>query len=310
MTTYRKRAIEIGLLLCGACLGAALAWSIAHYFQLKTGEAELYAYAGHMLSVGQQLAQETDEAVAKVLSGNLPFCSDAELNLMREFIFFSAHVKEMGRTRDGKLYCTTNSGRLAAPLKDFQPDLSVGNDRFIMRSPLIIAPQSKAMIVESRGVTVVLNPESYDFLNQPPMTFSGLLFDPASRRVLQGFGRPMPLTNAEVLAQQMIERDGVFYQPLCSKAYVVCVIAAEPRAAMLAADQGHMLAFLVGGALLGGSFALILILFYHRQRSLDRRLRRAVRQGQLSVVYQPIVDLRARAKSRPLKVIGGWLRKS
>src|SRR5208282_3074355 len=67
------------------------------------------------------------------------------------------------------------------------------------------------------------------------------------------------------------------------------------RAAMLAKGKTQALMLLIVGALLGACAALALILFYHRQRSFERRLRRAVRKGDLTVVYQPVVDLNTRA---------------
>ena len=49
--------------------------------------------------------------------------------------------------------------------------------------------------------------------------------------------------------------------------------------------------FLVGGALLGIALAWIAILYYHRQRSMERQLRRAIRKGALTIAYQPVVNL-------------------
>ena len=54
----------------------------------------------------------------------------------------------------------------------------------------------------------------------------------------------------------MVERDGIVYQPLCSKIYRVCAVAAEPRAALLAKGQAHALFHLIAGALLGAFVAL------------------------------------------------------
>jgi sensor c-di-GMP phosphodiesterase-like protein len=290
----RKYVLEAVLLLLGAGLGATLAWYIAYVFQLWSGQTELQNYAQRLLRTGISLAQETDIAVNTVLDDKLPFCSDQELALMRQFVFNATQVKDIGRTRNGKLYCTTGIGRIVPPYPTPAPNMVVRGIRFTVLAPIMISPQAKGFIVENGGVSVVLNPEAYKVLDEPPMLYSGFLYDPIGQRAMHVIGHDVPISSAEVVAQRLIERNGVFYQPVCAQAAVVCDIAIEPRAAMLAQDRVHVLAFVIGGSLLGGSFVLIFILFYHRQRSFERRLRRAIRRGKLQVAYQPIVDLGTR----------------
>jgi sensor c-di-GMP phosphodiesterase-like protein len=291
LAQLRKHVTELALLLAGAALGGIIAWGLARQFQLRAGIDGLRTYTLRLLHTGEALAGETDNAFSAVADSNLPFCSDQELNFMRAFVFNSMHVKEIGRTRNDVLYCTTGSGRLAVPLQTPQPDLTIGDVKFIIRSPLIIAPGTKGVIVEGSDATVVLNPAAYEFLNQPPEFFSGMFLDRDARRVYPAFGRPVPLSSPEVLSQGLILRDGIFYQPLCSQHFVICVVGAEPQAAIMTEDEGHFITFVGGGVLLGGSFALTAILYYHRQRSLERRLRRAIQYDVLTVAYQPIVDL-------------------
>lgn len=291
MARLRKHAVELALLLAGAALGGIVAWSLARQFQLRAGIDGLRDYTLRLLDTGEALAGETDNAFSAVTDANLPFCSDQELNFMRAFVFNSMHVKEIGRIRDNLLYCTTSSGRLEVPLQTPQPDLTMGATRFIIRSPLIIAPNTKGVIVESDDATVVLNPAAYEFLNQPPMFYSGMFLDRDAHKVYPAFGHRVPLSNLEIMSQGVILRDGIFYHSLCSKQFVICVVGAEPQAAIIARDEGHFLTFVAGGVLLGGSFALTAIFYYHRQRSLERRLRQAIQYDALTVAYQPIVDL-------------------
>jgi sensor c-di-GMP phosphodiesterase-like protein len=60
---------------------------------------------------------------------------------------------------------------------------------------------------------------------------------------------------------------------------------------MMAVDRLHFAGFLVCGGLLGGSGALSAILFFSRKRNFQRSLRRAIRKGEVTVAYQPIVEL-------------------
>jgi sensor c-di-GMP phosphodiesterase-like protein len=286
----------VALLLLGAGTGSALAALVEHNLQLTTGKEDLQRYAGHLLSDADAIARELRTADDAVLAAKLPFCSDQELAYMRRIVFYSATIKDIGRDRDGFLYCTTTMGRLASPLQVSAADANDQDVKFYALTPLAIAPDANGLVAELSGVSFAMNPQAFSNLyDDPPKVFTGLFFARESRRVFYALGHREPLSSAEVVAGQMVERDGVFYQPICSNIYRVCAVAAEPRAAMLAQGTVESLFHLMGGALLGACVALALILFYHRERSFERRLRRAVRKGELTVVYQPVVDLNTRA---------------
>jgi sensor c-di-GMP phosphodiesterase-like protein len=281
----------LAIVLAGAGLGVVCAWRAAHALKLRTGRYELRRYAEHLQQNADYLAVEVRTTLLAIESDKLPFCSDDELMYMRKIVYNSPYIKDIGRVRDRRLECTSTGGRVASPPEIDDPQIVTGDLHFIVNMPLFIAPSAKGIVVEYHGVSVVLNPESYNVLDQPPMLETGLIYDRSGKRVFHIFGHEEPLSNAEVLAQSMVERNGIFYQPLCSASYSLCVVASEPRAAMMARDGMHMAGFLAGGGLLGGFCSLSAILFFSRQRTFQRSLRRAIRRGEIEVVYQPIVDL-------------------
>ena len=286
----------VALLLLGAGIGTTLAALVAHNLELTTGKEELQQYASRALRNVEAIARELRSTHDAVLAARLPFCSDQELAFMRRIVFYSATIKDIGRDKNGFLYCTTTMGRLASPLPVSQPDANDEDVKFYALTPLAIAPDASGLVAELGGVSFAANPKAFlNTFDEPPMIFTGLFFARDSRRTFYAIGHHEPLSSAEVVAEQMVERDGIVYQPLCSKIYRVCAVAAEPRAALLAKGQAHRLVPSHRGALLGAFVALALILFYYRQRSFERRLRRAIRKGELTVVYQPVVDLNTRA---------------
>jgi sensor c-di-GMP phosphodiesterase-like protein len=283
--------VQLALVLAGAGLGIALAWSAARALQLRASQAELARYAYYLQQNGDSLAGEVRTALDTIREDKLPFCSDQELAYMRGIVYNSAHIKDIGRNRDGRLYCTTGIGRLSSP-PELQPSQIVTRGMHVFLDlPLLISPSARGFLVEDRGVSVVLNPDAYKALDQPPMMNTGLIYDRPGGRVYRVFGHEEPLSSAEVIAQRPIERGGVVYLPLCSATYSACIVASEQRGSMMAVDRMHLVGFLVGGGLLGGSCALSAILFFSRQRNFQRSLRRAIRKGEVTVAYQPIVDL-------------------
>lgn len=284
--------MRTALVLAGAGLGTVAAWSVAHLLELRAGQAELTRYAQHLQEKADTLALEVRTTLsATIPNDNLPFCSDQELAFMRRIVYDSPHLKDIGRNRGGRLECTAAIGRLAPP-QPMQPAKIVIRDmRIYINESLLLSPEAQGVIVEYHGASVVLNPYTYDVLDRPPMTETGLIYDRAGQRLYRVFGHEELLSNAEIIAGRPIERGGVVYQPLCSGLYSVCVVAAEPRANMTAGDRTHFLGFLIFGGLLGGFFSISLVLLFSRQRTFQRSLRRAIRKGKIGVVYQPIVDL-------------------
>ncbi len=276
-----------------------VAWFTAQAFQLRVGQEELRRYGVHVLGNAEGIAKEARAIAEAVDTDNLPFCSDQELAFLRRTVFYSLNMKELGRSKDGKLYCTTSQGRLAEPFQSHAvPDAVDGNVRFYAFTPLAIAPGAAGMVIANPDVSFAINPEAFkDRYDSPPMIYTVLFYARDSRRTFYALGHRQPLTDEEVMAQQMVERSSVFYQPLCSSTYRICVVVAEPRAAMLVLrnHKSQIALRMAIGAMLGGLIPLTLILFFSRQRTFARQLRRALRRGELSVAYQPIVDLDTRA---------------
>lgn len=287
-----KLAVHMTLLFCGACLGVLAGLTIARKIQLQTGRDELESYASRVLADGPHFVAESDRALKVVTEANLPFCSDQELALTRDYVYNSQHVKHIGRIKEGILYCTTGVGRLNPPTSmPAKPSISVNGINIYGLVRLVFSNKSKGLVVEHNGVSVVLNPDSYKSLDEPPMFSSGFLYDSRIALVVNVFGQAVPLTGPEVIAGRFIERDGFFLRPLCAPSELICVVAGERRDDILTRSQGFFRGFLIGGGVLGTALTLILILLNRRQHSLERQLRRAVRRGALTFVYQPIVDL-------------------
>jgi sensor c-di-GMP phosphodiesterase-like protein len=291
VSAIRRLLPEFGLLLCGISLGVGLAYMIAHAIRLQEGRTELKAYAQRLVAAGDELGVENTEAIAAVTQDNLPFCSDQEIAFMRDYVFHSPHIRDIGRTKGGMLYCLAGVGKLAQPKATTAPDIATGGLKLNLRAKSLISANTTGFVVEKFGVELVLNPDAIQKFEEPPKYFSGFLFDRQSQSMKQTFGPALPLSTDEIAAGEPIERNEILYQPLCSQSSMVCQVAAESREDVLAGGGYLFISYPIGGALLGIALAWIAILYYHRQRSMEQQLRRAIRKGALSIAYQPVVNL-------------------
>jgi sensor c-di-GMP phosphodiesterase-like protein len=284
-------ALRSGLVLCGCTLGILAAYSVSHIVQLEVGRIELQRYADRLLKIREQIVSEDSRAIAAVANDGLPFCSDEELTFMRDYAFRSQHIRVMGRTKDGFLYCSTTANRLAHPMKMPVPNVIVNDVKTYIQMPLLFSNKTIGQVFEKDGVTLVFNFDFFKTLEEPPMSYDNLLFDRQNHNMLSVIGTTMPLTVDEVVAGKFVSRNGSLYQPLCSSDGPNCIVATEPRNVVLARSRWFAFGGPIVGALLGGMFTLILIQFYKRGRSMENQLRRALRNNSLTVAYQPIVDL-------------------
>ena len=308
MNRLRQRTGHVALLLLGGAIGAVAALEAARILELRLAQEALRLYAEHNLHVGETSSVEAVNAATQFSNDGMGFCSDDEIVAMRRVVYDAAFVKDLGRERNGLLYCTSGIGRLKLPLPMPAPALayfSANRGTQVEIYPdhaLALAPNSHGIIVEMRGVTVVLNPALFASLDNPPMRVAGLIRDTQHEEFAYVFGRPAPLSTQEILAGHMLQRSGSYYQPLCSSAFGVCIVASETRADMVGVHRGYFIkfpatsiVFTIIGGLVGISVACCILLFIHRQRSFERRLRRAVRTHQIMCAYQPVVDLATHA---------------
>lgn len=262
MNTRRQRAVNTALLLLGGALGATVALQAARVLELRMAQEALLHYGQSILRVAQSSAVEAAAAVRQFSDDGMPFCSDGEIAAMRRFVYNAAFVRDVGRERGGLLYCTSGLGRLSKPPHMPAPVLSYFSDtqseqvQIIPDQSLALAPNSNGLLAVANGVSVVLNPALYASLDNPPMRATGMVKDARHQAVLLAFGHLDPLSSQEVLKQRMVLRDGIYYQPLCSTSYGVCIVASEARADMLA-RQSYYVSFPITTALFTAAGAIL-----------------------------------------------------
>ena len=290
-----KRSAFAGIVLLGIAAGLSVAYEIARVVQLREGRHQLQNYAGRTLLSGEKVADAMSDAIKTFSSSKAPFCSDEDIAAMRNYVYNAPDIGDLGRFKDGELDCTSGVGRAGMPMAIPKGDLVIDGVEIFQRRPLLISPKSVGFIVESNGVSVVINPDGYKRLDEPPMFYSGMLYDRRAGRLYPEFAHTVPLTAAQILAGKLLLAKGIFYLPVCSRRVPLCVVAAEPYGALMARSKTLFVDFLIGGSLLGAVLGLVMVQLLRGQRSMEKQLRRALRTGALTTVYQPIVDLQTGA---------------
>jgi sensor c-di-GMP phosphodiesterase-like protein len=299
-------AVYAAIVLGGVTIALLASYPIARALEIKNGRSALASYANQRYDRIDALARESEHIQYAVFDAKLPFCSDAEIGFMRDLLYKATYVRGIERTRADRVYCMASRGKLpkAVPLPTLNfsvslpasDPLSPGVLHVYMNALSPMSQTERSVITEGAHVATLVNPDSFQDLEDSRRTYSGFLFDPLTSKVMREFGHVIPLSDAQVINGQLIQQNGTFYQPKCSRMQPsFCVVAAETENSLL--SRGHELFWgcLFCGASIGGCTALILIFAYRKHCTLETQLRRAIERKNLKLLYQPIRDLDTKA---------------
>jgi len=280
------------LLLIAMTLGATAGFLRVRSLLLSAMSSNLGAYAAQLLEQDERLSTNMDATLRAANASPYPACSEQDIALLRNLLFHSAYVKDVGRIRDGSLLCSAIEGP-GSPRWLGTPDLITDNGyKIFYDSPLNIAQGSRAEIVWSGQTDVILSPDIFAGFDRPPMLFSNTIVDHSGREVLRtNSTSPLHRSPDVAKAGKPVREKGMLYFTACSKRLPDCVMTAVAIDEVLKAQSS-----VIVGACLTGTFVAIalsstVLFFTNRRQSMANQLRRAVRDEQLSLVYQPIIDL-------------------
>jgi len=258
----------------------------------KATERRLARYARSLLDYADAYSAEINSTLDKVNASPYPFCSDADIALLRRLVFEGHLVKEIGRMRGDSLYCTSVTGRFEKPFFRSLPDIVTPSGRSIwLNAPLVTVPGMYADITRSGEASFVALQGAFSHLGQPPMTYTTTFSNRSAHQVVRTAGDPLALSADEVLNEREVLRGGAFYLARCSEKYAPCMVTGISLREAWASNEPLIEGFFLLGSLTGVTLGLM-VLLEPRKRSLPTQLRRALRRNLITVMYQPIVDVK------------------
>lgn len=270
----------------GAGLGAWIGWSVV----LSVARQQLAADAARLMSASQRLEDEVTQTLATFNRTPRTFCSNLELDRMRELVYRTRYIKDIGRVRDGRLHCTAGMWRIDEPPSIPKPDLvTADGEQVVASTPLLVASTVHAPLVTLHEANVVLDTDAFPASDAGGMRYMVGYSDGA--RLLRLYGDALEPERTRALSGEPFEQDGSLFAPRCSQSGAVCVITTEATSRLWNA-QWPLLALCASlGGVAGCAIALAGLLLRSRGLTFESRLKRAIAEGALHVEYQPVVAL-------------------
>ncbi len=277
----------VGVILLSTLLGLAIGIGVS----IRSTDVKVTKYALHLVDYADRFTDEINSTLDAINASPFALCSDEDIARLRDIVFHGHLVKEIGRVRKGVLYCTSVTGRLDKPLVNEKPDIVTPSGKSIrLNSPLVSAPGMFGDITESGEADFVASRETFAHLNEAPMMYTTTLTNRVQNQVLRTAGEPLMLSNTEVFEERKLVRGGVYYVARCSERYAPCMVAGIKLRDAWELNNSNIRGFGLIGALTG--IVLASTIAIPRKRNLATQLHRALRRNLLTVVYQPIVDVK------------------
>ncbi len=106
-----------------AAAGALCGYLLGHALALRQVEARLDHFANRILLESVTSSAESRAILATMNTSPYAFCSDTEIEYFRQLIFQSQFLKAAGRMRDGRIECSTTSGRTELAEAQYTPNI-------------------------------------------------------------------------------------------------------------------------------------------------------------------------------------------
>jgi sensor c-di-GMP phosphodiesterase-like protein len=302
------RPMLILLSIAGAGLVAAvLSYLIVGDLQRAADAKQLDRHANQVLREAEAVLGEVDTVLTTAHRSSQPFCSDSELGSMRDMVFRARHIRDVGRLQDGKLICTSTGGRLSAPYEYGRPPdiVTPGGDAIYIAYPLLISPGEHATIVVRGDTNVVLTADAFEELLPVPLQYSIWLRTNLRDRIVGVSGPGLHLRPERMKMSGRLQSGQDLVSITCSRATDFCAAAIQSDDDLRAQNAAPLLGFGALGGVAGAGLAAAILLGLRRRQTLAAQLHRAIENDELSLVYEPVVDL-DRRQTVGAEVLARW----
>ncbi|MFC5862276.1 EAL domain-containing protein [Acidicapsa dinghuensis] len=266
---------------------------------ISTG-ARLYDYANRLLHHEEAISAETVQVAKDANASPYLPCSPDDITLLRRITFQARFIKDAGRMVDGAFLCSATVGKLPAPISMPVPDLVLPSGDHIYNSlPLMVPAGDRADVAVSGNADMVIGPDIFLDYPQSPIHYAvGIIGpspdEPSSEILRAGVAHFGTLPKGILKTNKTVRDHGSLYRSSCSSQYPDCAVAYMSLDEVWQQNQALLSGFVVSGGIAGLSCAVGLLIVGRKRRSHTNQLRRAILMDSLSVVYQPIVEMRSR----------------
>jgi sensor c-di-GMP phosphodiesterase-like protein len=253
------------------------------------------SYAGDVLTRSDATVAQIDDGFVQLrnLVGGSDPCSDAALDLMKQIDVTSSYIQAIGAVRGDLVRCSS-LGRETADI-DLGPIDMMTPAGVAIRLDVSFpfSPRSHFLVAERDGFAAIVHKHLPIDVTAPDSEVALATFAVPSGRVLTGRG-DLEKSWTVSKAGSFTSHDRVV-AVVRSHRFYIGAVAASSNERVAAATRRAALVLLPLGLLAGAAVAWTLVRIAQSQTAFPAMLRAGFRRREMSLVYQPVVDLRSGA---------------
>ena len=265
-----------------------ITWSLA----VADEQADLKAVAERVLARAQRSKAQARAALTQLADSDAPPCSPMHIGRMRQIVFNTPSIEEVGYFDGGFLKCTS-WGPVDGAIPASKPDF-VSSDGLAVTLALHPALRGGAtkLAFASGNYNVLVDPVRFvDVIAAPQVQFAlvtkgggeiASLNDPDPDAVRELARNPRTAMDEETSSTAAPSRDWI-------------AIAIEPRPKIFGTLRREQLMLLPIAGFIAALIVSIVVWFSRRRLSFRAELADAIHNREFAVHYQPIVDLQTQA---------------
>ncbi|MGU3574704.1 EAL domain-containing protein [Brucellaceae bacterium C25G] len=258
-------------------------------------QSEVNSYTQAILSQTDKIFIQAKEKIHEVNRSPYEFCSSDDLRYIRNIIYSSGYISDIGRVENERLYCSALLGKETPQWGAYtrgvlRPDGSVAYGDI----PLF-ASFNRGAILNLENINLVFHPGLLSSFERPFYSYSVYAGSPTSKAIIRLFHYPaennikMP---DDIKSNKSWLEEKTYFEKLCSQESNLCVITAVEKQALMKKNWLIDTVLTVLSLVIGGLAALLLLRFFHNAQTLAKQLIRAMRRQDLEIYYQPIVHVK------------------
>jgi sensor c-di-GMP phosphodiesterase-like protein len=291
----RKR-ITFGLTLLFALAALivppALALREAKRQAFDAESALTLGYARDVLHRTDETGRQTLAGIEALVRSNLPPCSDAARELMREIDLTSTYLQAIGYVRDGVLVCSSTAGK-AIPLGPVSFRTSRGIS-YYQDVPIRSTYGHPLLALEAKHYAVLIHRDlPLDIWTATPdLSLSVVHLEHAGTTVRHGYFDAAWIQRLGSRSSVTFSDGRYLVAVTRSARFLTAAIAATPIAYLDMRYREIAKRLVPAGLFAGLAAAAAVLLLARQQLSLVAALRAGLRRDQFFLEYQPLIDLR------------------
>ncbi|TPW28864.1 EAL domain-containing protein [Martelella alba] len=284
-------------LLIGACaLGGAILFLCAFALsQIYAAETTVRHYGSFVLRQAYSVGKESSDTLTLLNQKTGEICSDADLTALRKVAFAAEYLKDVGRVSAGRLVCTAIWGRLNEPALLPPPDhIAAETHTALWREKAGILPGGLAVdIAAFEDSAVITAPNAFNAVSDLPAGLGIVVLTRDGSHIFRRFGETKDMGADLAINPGLVnlDRNRFFYS--CSP-LDICVVARLRLEGFYGAATSKSLGVALAGILTGAWLGLVIAYVDNGRSSIEKRLKRAIREDRLAVLFQPILHHQAK----------------